>query len=211
MSSAPGDPAETAPRTTPDREPTPAELAAQQGVPARGHTISYDPNIRPALMPDRERVLEEVERRVAVSDVVKASDADLEWLLDRPLDPTDIADLLRSWCDLGPALAVCTLGPAGALAILPSGRRITARGRRVDVVDTVGAGDSFMAGLLSGLADAGLLGGADAKARLHLVEEGVEEADHEQRLAAIERGIAASALTVTRPGAWAPSRVDLEG
>lgn len=180
------------------------DVLSAMSTATRGHTISYDPNIRPALMPDRERVLEEVERRVAVSDVVKASDADLEWLLDRPLDPTDIADLLRSWCDLGPALAVCTLGPAGALAILPSGRRITARGRRVDVIDTVGAGDSFMAGLLSGLADAGLLGGADAKARLHKARGRVITG-------AIERGIAASALTVTRPGAWAPSRVDLEG
>ena len=168
----------------------------------RTHTVSYDPNVRPALIPDREVAIDEIERRIAVSDVVKASDEDLEWIAGHPLDDQEIADRLRSWRDLGPVLAVCTLGPRGAIAALPSGRIITVPGRPVDVVDTVGAGDSFMSGLLSGLSDAGLLGCADAKNRLQRARGRVLSA-------AIERGVNASAITVTRAGAQPPSRTDL--
>ncbi|WP_068266448.1 PfkB family carbohydrate kinase [Janibacter limosus] len=176
-------------------------LSAMTGA-ARGHTVSYDPNVRPDLFPDRELAVAEVERRVAVSDVVKASDEDLQWLAGRSLDDDELAEQLRSWADLGPVLVVCTLGPRGALAILPSGRLIAVPGRTVEVVDTVGAGDAFMSGLLSGLIDAGLLGGADAKARLHKSRGRV-------LTPAIERGIDASAYTVARAGAQPPSRADL--
>ncbi|KRE35799.1 hypothetical protein ASG73_13980 [Janibacter sp. Soil728] len=176
-------------------------LSAMAGA-ARGHTVSYDPNVRPDLFPGRETAVTEVERRIAVSDVVKASDEDLQWLAGRSLDDDELADQLRSWCALGPALAVCTLGPRGAMAILPSGRLVTLPGRAVEVVDTVGAGDAFMSGLLSGLIDAGLLGRSDAKARLHR--------SRGQALSpAIQRAVDASAFTVTRAGAQPPSRADL--
>ncbi len=176
-------------------------LAAMDGGRRVG-TVSYDPNIRPALLRDRGATLEEVERRVAVSDVVKASDDDLEWLAGRPLDEDEIADWLTSWRDLGPRLLVCTRGAKGAVTVLPSGRLVTVPGRTVDVADTVGAGDSFMAGLLSGLLDAGLLGGPDARSRLR-------KARGSAVTPAVSRGIAASAVTVAHPGAHAPSRADL--
>ena len=168
----------------------------------RSGTVSYDPNIRPSLMSDREATLTEVERRVAVSDVVKASDDDLEWLAGRPLDVQGLTDWLRGWRDLGPTVLVCTRGPEGAIAVLPSGRVVTVPGRAVDVVDTVGAGDSFMAGLLSGLLDAGLLGGPETRPRLRRARGAVVTA-------AISRGIEASALTVGQAGAYAPTRPDL--
>ena len=176
-------------------------LAAMDGG-RRSGTVSYDPNIRPSLVSDREATLAEVERRVAVSDVVKASDDDLEWLAGRPLDVQGLTDWLRGWRDLGPTVLVCTRGPAGAIAVLPSGRVVTVPGRAVDVVDTVGAGDSFMAGLLSGLLDAGLLGGPETRPRLRRARGAVVTA-------AISRGIEASALTVGRAGAFAPTRADL--
>ena len=165
-------------------------------------TVSYDPNIRPALAGDRETTLEEVERRVAVSDVVKASDDDLEWLAGRSLDTEELAERLRGWRDLGPSLLVCTRGPKGALALLPSGRVVEVPGLAVDVGDTVGAGDSFMAGLLSGLLDAGLVGGPDARSRLR-------KARGNALAPAIRRGVAASAATVSRAGAHAPRRAEL--
>ena len=176
-------------------------LAAMDGG-RRSGTVSYDPNIRPSLVSDREATLAEVERRVAVSDVVKASDDDLEWLAGRPLDVQGLTDWLRGWRDLGPTVLVCTRGPAGAIAVLPSGRVVTVPGRAVDVVDTVGAGDSFMAGLLSRLLDAGLLGGPETRPRLRRARGAVVTA-------AISRGIEASALTVGRAGAFAPTRADL--
>lgn len=178
-------------------------LAAMKGA-VRHATVSYDPNIRPDLTPDRESTLAEVERRVAVSDVVKASDEDLEWLAGGPLTTDEIADRLRAWSALGPALTIATLGAKGALAVLPSGRRIDLPGREVEIVDTVGAGDSFMSGLISGLIDAGLLGGLAARKRLR-------RARGRHLSPAIQRGIDASAITVSRPGAQPPNRADLPG
>ena len=178
------------------------DVLAAMSCSHQGGTVSYDPNIRPALVRDREATLEEVERRVAVSDVVKASDDDLEWLAGRSLDEQGLTDWLRGWRDLGPTLLVCTRGPKGALALLPSGRAVDLPGEAVEVADTVGAGDSFMAGLLSGLLDAGLLGGPDARSRLR-------KARGATITPAITRGIASSARTVARAGAHAPSRADL--
>ncbi len=165
-------------------------------------TVSYDPNVRPDLMHDHDRTLEEIERRIAVSDVVKASDEDLEWHAGRALDEDEIAGWLRAWRALGPTVVVATLGAKGALALLPSGRIAPLPGREVNVADTVGAGDSFMSGLLSGLLDAGLLGGVEARKRLRRARDEVVTA-------AIQRGINASAITVTRAGAQPPSRADL--
>lgn len=178
------------------------DVLAAMDLGRRSGTVSYDPNIRPSLVPGHTRVVEEVERRVAVSDVVKASDADLEWLAGRALDEDDLAEWLRSWCDLGPALAVCTRGERGAIVVLPSGRVVTLAGTTVEVADTVGAGDAFMAGLLSGLLDAGLLGGPEARARLR-------KARGRALVPAVQRGIDASAVTVTRAGAQPPTRAEL--
>lgn len=178
------------------------DVLATMDCDRRVGTVSYDPNIRPALVRDREATLEEVERRVAVSDVVKASDDDLEWLAGRTLDEEGLTDWLRGWRDLGPTLLVCTRGPKGALVLLPSGRAVELPGETVEVADTVGAGDSFMAGLLSGLLDAGLLGGPDARSRLR-------KARGSAVIPAVNRGIASSARTVSRAGAHAPGRADL--
>lgn len=178
-------------------------LAAMDGGRRLG-TVSYDPNIRPSLIPDREAALADVERRVAVSDVVKASDEDFEWLAGRALDEEELLGWLRSWRDLGPAVTVCTRGERGALAILPSGRPVSLPGTPVEVVDTVGAGDSFMSGMLSGLIDAGLLGGPEARPRLR-------KARGRLLVPAIQRGLDAAAVTVTRAGAQPPTRADLAG
>lgn len=178
------------------------DVLAAMGGGRRVGTVSYDPNIRPSLVPDRGATLDEVERRVAVSDVVKASEDDLEWLAGRPLDERGLTDWLHGWRDLGPTLLVCTRGAKGALAVLPSGRTVNVPGADVEVADTVGAGDSFMAGLLSALLDAGLLGGPEARSRLR-------KAKGAAVTTAITRGVDASARTVAHIGAHAPSRADL--
>ena len=174
-------------------------FAAMKG--SRG-TVSYDPNIRASLLPEPEHAADEVERRVAASHVVKASEEDLSWLAGRELSENDLVEHLRAWRDLGPSLVVCTRGSLGALAVLPSGRLVSLPGHSVEVVDTVGAGDSFMAGLLSGLHDAGLLGGPDALGRLR-------KGRGKAIVPALQRGIDAAAHTVARAGAQAPSREDL--
>jgi len=162
-------------------------------------TISYDPNARPAIMGSAAEVLSRVEALVALSDVVKASDEDLEWLY--PGVPVEVA--LRHWVDLGPALAVCTRGPLGAYAVLRNARdHLVVPQNTVQLADTVGAGDSFMAGVISGLSDAGLLGGPAQRERLY-------DAGWAQLSTALHRAVVTSSVTVSHAGAYAPTLAEV--
>lgn len=169
-----------------------------------GTTISYDPNIRPSIMGEPGTYLPAVEALVALADVVKASSDDLDLLYPgRPLE-----QVLAHWSDLGAALTVVTLGPDGVAFRVPSTGEVCRRAAVVQdprlVVDTVGAGDSFMAGLLSGLLDAGLLGTPGARESLRSAgREAVEDA--------LDRALATSGVTVGRAGAYSPTRAELEG
>ncbi|MEW1955682.1 carbohydrate kinase [Terrabacter sp. NPDC080008] len=166
---------------------------------AVGATVSYDPNARPSLMGRPERARRTVESNIALSDVVKVSDEDIAWLC--PGESID--DVVRAWGGLGPALVVVTRGGDGAVVhVTRTGEQRALPAPAVDVVDTVGAGDSFMSGLVSGLIDSGLLGGPQARERLHA-------AALDDVLPAVERALRTGALTVGRAGAHAPTRVDL--
>ncbi|GAB2687984.1 carbohydrate kinase family protein [Thalassiella azotivora] len=159
-------------------------------------TTTYDPNLRPALMGSAAQVRPAVEALVASSDVVKISDEDARWL--SPAD--DPTDLVRRWLTLGPAVVVLTRGGDGATAVCAAGE-VDVAAPRVDVVDTVGAGDTAMAGLLDGLWQADLLG---AERREALRDIGLDVlrdvVAHAARVAAV---------TVSRPGADPPTRADL--
>ena len=134
-------------------EPGGSEVLAIAGRMREHGTVSYDPNIRPALMKSPDAVMDRVEHLVALSDVVKASDEDVGWLYPG----TPVEDVMRRWVKAGPAMVVVTRGPWGAYALLKNNRDMLHLDQmRVEVGDTVGAGDSFMAGLISGLLDAGL-------------------------------------------------------
>jgi fructokinase len=162
-------------------------------------TTSYDPNLRPKIIqgPDAERP--GVEQLVALSDVVKSSDEDLAWLY--PGEAPD--DVARRWATTGPALVVVTRGAEGATAWLAhTGAAVTTSPIRVQVVDTVGAGDAFMGGLLSALLDLGLLGGPAERDALH----SVSEADVRT---ALERATLTSSITCGRAGADPPRRSEL--
>lgn len=174
-------------------------LAAAKRMSMTG-TVSYDPNARPAIMESPEKVLGRIEELITLSDVVKASEEDLEWLYPG----TQTEEVMRRWIRLGAALAITTRGPWGAYAMLSSDRdMLVIDPMNIEMVDTVGAGDSFMGGLLSGLLDAGLLGDAAAKRRLR-------EATWTQVQPALHRATVTSALTVSKAGAYAPSMKDVE-
>ncbi|MFJ8252452.1 carbohydrate kinase [Streptomyces sp. NPDC094466] len=159
-------------------------------------TVSYDPNVRPALMGDHAAAVRRVEECVGLSDLVKASDEDLEWLYPGE-EPERVA---ARWLERGPAVVLVTRGGAGALAVLPGGR-ITAGAPPVDVVDTVGAGDAFMSGTLHALAAHGLLG-PGGRDRLHAVDRDI--------VADVQRhAIASAAVTVSRAGANPPGADEL--
>jgi len=116
-------------------------------------TIAVDPNVRPLLVhPSRYR--EQLPRWCAAADILRLSEEDLAHLLPG-LSPEKACD---TWHALGVRLIVITLGQDGALASL-DGRRLQVPAPRTEVIDTIGAGDAFMAGLLHQLHADGMLGG----------------------------------------------------
>jgi fructokinase len=162
-------------------------------VARRSATTSFDPNIRPLVTPDRERVIALVERQLELANFVKASDEDLRWLYPDRDPEASIAD----WARRGPRFCIVTRGPQGAVAYLGD-RRLEASAPKIEVVDTVGAGDSFMSGLIGAMDADGALGaqgGAPDPARL-----------------AKWLGFAAasSAITCTRKGSDPPTRAEVE-
>jgi fructokinase len=161
-------------------------------------TITYDPNIRPDLLGARDEASELVERLVTLADVVKMSDEDLSWL-EPGASPRDVA---ARWATRGPALVVVTLGGEGALAVTSGGVEVEVPAPRVEVADTVGAGDSFMSGLIDGLWSAGLLGAA------HRIALGGIDAD--VLVPILERCVRIAAVTVSRPGANPPRAAELD-
>ena len=161
-------------------------------------TVSYDPNMRPTIMGSPDAVRPRVEELVALSDVVKCSEDDIEWLYpgDSP------SQVMARWAGLGAALTVVTLGPRGVTWRAADGAEDGEPAQDVTVVDTVGAGDSFMAGLVSGLLDDGLLGSTGARERLRAA--GLAEVRP-----AIDRALATSGVTVRHAGAYAPTRQEI--
>lgn len=151
---------------------------------------SFDPNIRPSVIGARDAVLPLVERFARTSTVVKMSDEDAEWLHPE-LDPLDVT---AHYARLGAPLVVITRGAEGSLlrcgaetsSLPPTPAR---------VVDTIGAGDSYMAGLLHRLSTTV---SADA---LSIVGLSLRDAEDACRFAA-----ACAAVTVSRAGADLPHR-----
>ena len=156
-------------------------------------TITFDPNVRPALIEDGDAARGRIDRLLEKCDVVKASDEDLRWI-----DPNRSAkQIARTWLSLGPSVVAVTMGDRGAFAMCEAGTvRIAAM--PVEVVDTVGAGDSFMTGLIDALWELNLLG---AERRHDLRGIGLDALNSVVRTAALS-----SALTVGRAGADLPDR-----
>jgi fructokinase len=160
-------------------------------------TVTFDPNVRPALIADRKLAQERIEHLVERSDVVKISEEDLYWI-DPDHPPERIA---QAWLALGPAIVTVTMGDRGTVAVCADGvARVPAR--PVQVVDTIGAGDAFMVGLIDALWGLGLLG-ADRRAELRAI-------DLDALTVALEAASLSSALTVTRAGADLPDRAALD-
>jgi fructokinase len=155
-------------------------------------TVSYDVNARPAVTGSGPEVVRAVEDVAALADLVKASDEDLDVLY--PGQPVEQA--VERLLGLGPEAVVVTRGRTGATWYGPGGRAdVPAAG--TDVADTIGAGDTFGAGLIDALWELGALGG-----RITGLERGEIEGvlRHAARVAAV---------TVSRPGADPPYRHEL--
>lgn len=159
-------------------------------------TVTYDVNARPAVTGTGPEVVRSVEQMVAVADLVKASDEDLEALYPGSGTTEAAAALLA----LGPAVVVVTRGPDGALWLDDDGP-VEVESRPVTVADTIGAGDTFGAGLIDALWSLGVLG-AENRETLRALGRG-------EVLKVLEHAAKAAAVTVSRPGADPPWRHEL--
>jgi fructokinase len=158
-----------------------------------GRTLTFDPNTRPQLARDEAELRARLQRWISLVDVVKVSSDDLAWVA--PGEP--IAEVATRWRSLGPSLVVVTRGEDGVYALGPSGP-VDLPGHRITVIDTVGAGDAFMAGLLAALDSADSL----APDRLAVLDTtGLE------RALAFAQAVAAE--TCRRVGADPPWRAEL--
>jgi fructokinase len=169
-----------------------AHAALMSRLAPRAVTM-LDPNVRPGFVADEAAYRARVGAMLAQADIVKVSDEDLGWLMG-PGDPTDHA---RALIGRGARLVCVTEGARGATAHHAAGH-LHVPARRAQVVDTVGAGDTFNAGLLAGLDEAGAL----TRGWLDAPDEDVLEA-------ALKLGVAAAAVTVSRVGANPPARSEL--
>lgn len=151
-----------------------------------GALVSFDPNARPALTPDPERAWRDVQEVAASAELVKASDEDFAFLA--PGHPP--AEVARALLDGRTRLVVMTRGGGGAVAFAAGGVTVEVPSGRVPVVDTVGAGDSYMAALVAVALRHGL--------------EGLDEARLTAYLTAAHQ---VGAITVSRRGAD-PPRLD---
>ena len=152
-----------------------------------------DPNIRPAFVADEAAYRRRIGAMLARADIAKVSVDDLTWLMG-PGDPTDHA---RALIRQGPRLVCVTEGERGATAHHAAGHLHVAA-PRAEVVDTVGAGDTFNAGLLAGLHEAGAL-----------TAGWFDSPDEDALEAALRLGTAPAAVTVGRAGADPPTPAEL--
>ncbi|MBB3036675.1 carbohydrate kinase family protein [Hoyosella altamirensis] len=167
----------------PGAEAVAATLAGASSV------ISFDPNVRPGLITNPARARERIDLFVSSADVVKASDEDLEWYA--PGVPPE--DVVRDWLSRGPSVVVVTKGKEGALGACRDGE-VEIAPHKVDVIDTVGAGDAFMTGILDSLWSRDMLDGRLAAITC------------DELAGVLNDAAAVSALTVARAGADLPTR-----
>ena len=175
-------------------DPAASTYEALQRREAPTRVTMIDPNIRPGFIAGKETEYRtRIERMIARADIVKLSDEDLHWLMGTG----DVESLSRAILAKGPKLVFITEGAAGARAITAQQNCFVAA-HKVTVADTVGAGDTFNAGALCALHEAGAL----TKSRIAAVS-GAELDD------ALRLGVQAAAVTVSRAGANPPWRNEL--
>ena len=175
-------------------DPAAATYEALQIREAQARVTMIDPNIRLGFIAGKEAPYRaRIERMIARADIVKLSDEDLHWLSGGG----DLTQLARTILAQGPKVVFVTEGAAGARAVTATQDRFVAA-QQVTVADTVGAGDTFNAGALCALHEAGAL----TKARLSALRDA--ELD-----AALALGTRSAAITVSRAGANPPWRSEL--
>lgn len=167
-----------------------------EGLMKREHekrVMMFDPNIRKNFITDKPAHLARMKRMLAMADIVKLSDEDLDWFGETGSH----AEIAERWLKLGPKLMVVTKGADGLVAF-SANHSVSVPARKVTVVDTVGAGDTINAGILGSLRDQGLL-----------TKQGIATLTEAQIRAVLEFSAKAAAITVSRAGANPPTRAEM--
>jgi len=149
--------------------------------------IVFDPNIRPAVMSDRNEYVKQVERWVSISNAVKVSDDDIYWLYPGQ----DLDKVTKRWLEMGPELMLVTFGDKG-LAGYRENSKISVDAKKVVVADTVGAGDTVGAILVEAI-----------------IEDGLDKLTGERLSLMLDRAARAAAITVSRTGALPPGKDEI--
>ncbi len=169
-------------------EPGGATLEVLMKRETKTRVISLDPNIRPSLIKDRRSHLARLNRLIAMCDILKISDEDVKWMTGK----TDLTGAARKWLKAGTKIVAITKGGEGVEAFTKR-FAISLPAVKVKLADTVGAGDTFTAGLLAALTRQKRL----AKPELAAIgEEALREA--------LSFAAQAAAITCSRPGADPP-------
>jgi fructokinase len=169
-------------------EPGGGTLEALMKREHKRRVICFDPNIRPSVIKDRKKYLKRVARCAAICDILKISDEDVKWVTGQ----SDFAGAAKKWLKAGAKLVVITKGSAGVEAFTKS-FAVAQSSVVVNVVDTVGAGDTFTAGLLAALRRAGALS-----------KKGIAGLDEATVKSCLGFAAKAAAITCSRPGADPP-------
>jgi fructokinase len=169
-------------------EPGASELFEWAQSVAKVALLVFDPNIRPAVLIDRKQYVVQVERWVSLSSAVKVSDEDIKWLY-----PTlEIDQVVNNWLAKGPSLIVVTNSDKG-LAGYRQGEKVSVDAVKIEVVDTVGAGDTVGAILVEAIVKDGLSGLSGVRLEMML-----------------NRAAKAASITVSRTGANPPSKKEID-
>jgi fructokinase len=150
--------------------------------------IVFDPNIRPAVLGDRNEYVKKVEKWVAISSAVKVSDEDLNWLYPGKA----IVEIAKKWLEVGVELVVVTLGDKGITAFRKN-EQISVDAVKVVVADTVGAGDTVGAVLVEAI-----------------LKNGLDKLTGEVLKTMLNRAVKAAAITVSRTGANPPGKEEID-
>jgi len=150
--------------------------------------IVFDPNIRPAVLGNRDEYVKKVEKWVAISSAVKVSDEDLNWLYPGKV----IDEIVNKWLEVGVQLVVITLGEKGITAYRKN-EQVSVEAVKVVVADTVGAGDTVGAVLVEAI-----------------LNNGLDNLSGEVLKTMLNRAVKAAAITVSRTGANPPSKEEID-
>ncbi|MDR7301472.1 carbohydrate kinase family protein [Haloactinomyces albus] len=168
----------------------------------RGTFVALDPNIRSELIEDTEAYRKRFLSWLPGIDLLKLSVEDAAWLAGEQsaaAEAADLVDVLRQWQRRGPAAVVLTRGADGLMVLTDEGRTIEVPGIAASVADTIGAGDTVQAALLTWLYRHDALSAAAMRAL-----------DRQQWQRALGFAASAAAVTVSRSGAEPPYSTEID-